>query len=252
MVVVTAWPNGRGERHPASSSSGPAASELKMLASSAKRRAAYGRKPPAWDIRPEWLALPLAGVQVEHWTGELQKGRITGKDPAPIPPGTQGIVCQQLPDGAARGSDFLGTESVGNLNTQFAEAVTTQRHVAISGTFARHCHDERTCGGLDDHWPTAPRAILETIAAPRHKAGEPAADGGSTQALVLSQGATAQTGRAAQDQACPADETLWGCTSSHSGRQLADFGGGQLDRGGASSQKQSPCRPPYPASGWFR
>src|SRR5713226_4411747 len=82
-------------------------------------------------VRPEGLALPPASVQVEHGTSHLQEVRITWKDPAPIAPRTQGIVCQQPPDGGARGCNFLGTQSVANFKSQFAQAVATERHVAI-------------------------------------------------------------------------------------------------------------------------
>ena len=43
-------------------------------------------------VRPEWLALPGAGVQIEHRSSQFQKVWIARKDPAPIPPGAQRIV----------------------------------------------------------------------------------------------------------------------------------------------------------------
>src|SRR5215471_17781742 len=52
-------------------------------------------------VGPQRPTLPLAGVQVEHRTGPLQKVWITRKDPGPIPPGTQGVMRQPAPDGRA-------------------------------------------------------------------------------------------------------------------------------------------------------
>src|SRR5437899_7912274 len=84
-----------------------------------------GRMQPATDldagllistqhvfVRPEWPTLPLTGVQVQHRASQLQEVPITWKDPGPIPPGTPGVVCQQAPDGSARGRDFLAREAV--------------------------------------------------------------------------------------------------------------------------------------------
>ena len=44
-------------------------------------------------VSPERLALPAAGVQVEHRAGPLEEVRIARKDPAVVSPGTQGVVC---------------------------------------------------------------------------------------------------------------------------------------------------------------
>src|SRR5712691_2672200 len=136
--------------------------------------------------------------------------RISWKDPAAIAPGTQGIVRQQPPDGAARGSDFLGTETVGHFSSEFAEAVATERHVAIHGTFACHGHDQRTGGGFDRQWSTTARPILEPITAFGHKTGEPTADGSSAHLLLARQSAATQAGRVAQDHSSPTDQTLRG------------------------------------------
>src|SRR5579864_4528185 len=73
-------------------------------------------------VGPQRLALPLAGVQVEHRTGPLQKMWIARKDPTPKAPGTQGIACQPAPDGSARGRDFLALETVGDFDRQFTQA----------------------------------------------------------------------------------------------------------------------------------
>ncbi len=55
-------------------------------------------------MRPEWLTLPLACVQVEHRTCQLQEVRVTWEDPRPIPPGPQGIAHQHAPDGTREGA----------------------------------------------------------------------------------------------------------------------------------------------------
>jgi len=138
-------------------------------------------------------------------------------------------VCQQPPDRGARGSPILGTEPLGHFQTEFSEAVATQRYVAIGGTLTRQCDDQRTRRGLDGQWSTAAWTILQTIAAAGHKAREPTADGGATQLLLASKRAAAQTGCAAQDHARPTDESLWGRASSHPGGQLVGFGSSQLD-----------------------
>jgi hypothetical protein len=43
-------------------------------------------------VRPEWLALPGARVEIEHGPSQFQKVWIARKDPAPVPPGAQRIV----------------------------------------------------------------------------------------------------------------------------------------------------------------
>src|SRR6266487_2973185 len=53
-------------------------------------------------VCPEWLALPAAGVQVEHRASDFQEVRIAWEDPALVAPGTQRILQQPAPDAAAR------------------------------------------------------------------------------------------------------------------------------------------------------
>ena len=91
-------------------------------------------------VGPEWLVLPAAGVQVEHWAGPLQKMGIAWEDPVPIPPRAQGVGSQNTPNAAARRSDVVGTESISDFHTQFAQAVATQRHARS----ARRSHARAT------------------------------------------------------------------------------------------------------------
>lgn len=186
-------------------------------------------------VCPEWLALPAAGVQVEHRAGPFQKVRIARENPVPIPPWAQGVGSQNSPNAATRGSDVVGTQSIGYFQTEFAEAVATQWQVAVGGTFARQRHHQGTGGGFDDRWPAAAWVILEPVTALDHEASQPATDRRSARMLLLGQGATAQPSRAGQDQSGSTDQPLWRRPSPHPGLQLADFGGGQLNRGSASS-----------------
>jgi hypothetical protein len=52
-------------------------------------------------VRPERLALPAAGIQVEHWAGQFDKARIARKDPALEAPWAECVAHQQPPDAAA-------------------------------------------------------------------------------------------------------------------------------------------------------
>src|SRR6266851_4631044 len=45
-------------------------------------------------IRPQRLALPLAGVQLEHWASAFQEVRIAWKDPALVAPRAQRVAHQ--------------------------------------------------------------------------------------------------------------------------------------------------------------
>jgi hypothetical protein len=87
-------------------------------------------------VRPERLALPRAGVQIEHWSSELQKARIARKDPAPIAPGPKRIVVEQPPDAAARGARFAVTQR-GDLSRDLGQAIPTECHVALGRPLAR-------------------------------------------------------------------------------------------------------------------
>src|SRR5258708_27554130 len=149
-------------------------------------------------IRPEWLALPAALVQVEDWTGEFQEACIARKDPGAIAPRAQCIVRQDAPNGAARGRDFVGVEPISNFDRQFAEAITTQRNLAIGRTFACHGHNQPTRGGGGPQVATAARPILKPIAPLTHKAGEPTAGGPPAHVLPARPRAAAPTGRPAQ------------------------------------------------------
>src|SRR5579864_4154832 len=142
-------------------------------------------------VGPQRLALPLASVQVEHRTGPLQKMWIARKDPTPKAPGTQGIVGQPAPDGSARRRDFLARETVGDFDRQFTQAVATQRHLTICGTFARQGHDQRTRRGCDHFRSTAAWSILKSITALGDEPSEPAADGRPTHSLLARERATA-------------------------------------------------------------
>jgi hypothetical protein len=125
--------------------------------------------------------------------------------------------------------DVVGPESLGHFHAEFAEAVATQRHVALGGKFARQRHDHGTRGRGDGRWSAATRAIMESIAALGQKASQPATDRGAAQALLLGQGAAPQPGRAAQDQSGSTRQTLWRRGSPLPGSQLLEFGGRQLD-----------------------
>ena len=74
------------------------------------------------------------------------------------------------------GATSVGPESVGDFDAEFAEAVATERYVALGGQFARQRHDQGTRGGCDDRWSAAARAIVESIAALGQKASS-ASDG---------------------------------------------------------------------------
>src|SRR5437870_10832512 len=86
-------------------------------------------------VRPQRLALPAAGVQLEHRASEFQKVRIAGKDPALVAPGTQSVLHQQPPDGAARGTS-AASQLDRNLGGEFGEAVATERQVSLVWRFA--------------------------------------------------------------------------------------------------------------------
>ena len=116
-------------------------------------------------IRPEWSALPPTGIQVEHWTGPLQKVWITRRDPGSIPPGTQGILFQQAPDRCTRGRDVVAREAVGDFDHQFIQAVTTQRHVTFGRTFAGQRDHQSMRRGCERFRSTTPGSIMQPITA---------------------------------------------------------------------------------------
>ena len=195
-------------------------------------------------VRPEWPTLPLASVQVEHWAGLFQEVRIAWEDPVPIAPRTQGVVDEHPPNAAARHSDGVGRESVGDFHTEFAEAVATQRHVALGGKFARQRHDQGTRGGGEDRWSAAARAIVEASTALDQETGSPTPNGGAAHTFLLGQGAAPQPGRAAQDQSGSTGQTLWCRTRPLPGGQLVEFSGCQLDCGGGSRHRRRTSWPP--------
>jgi hypothetical protein len=189
-------------------------------------------------IRPEWPALPLTGVQIQHRAGQLQKVPSAWEDPGPIPPGTQGVVSQQAPDGRARGREFLTWETVGNFDHEFTQAVATERHRAISGTFASQRHHQRTRRGVDRFRSTTARSIPQPIAALGGKPAKPAPNGGSAHPLLARQRPTAQPSGTAQDQTRSSRQTLGRGASAYPGGQLANFSSSQFHCGGRPRHEQ--------------
>src|SRR6266404_9741967 len=47
----------------------------------------------------EWLSFPLALVEIQNAAGFGSKVRVAGKNPAPMLPGTNGILVQPAPQG---------------------------------------------------------------------------------------------------------------------------------------------------------
>ena len=194
-------------------------------------------------VRPERSALPLAGVQVEHRSGPLQKVWITRSDPGSIPPGTQGVVRQHAPDGRPRGRDVAAWEAVGDFDGQFTQAVATQRHLVIGGTFAGQGHHQRTRRGCERFRSTTARSILQSSTALSGEPTQPAADGGSAHPLLARQRPTAQPSSAPQDQARAACQTLWRGASAHPAGQLVLFIGGQFNAGDRFGHAHLRARP---------
>ena len=90
-------------------------------------------------VRPEWLALPGAGVQIEHRSSQFQKVRIARKDPALVSPGAEGIVFQQSPNAAARRARLAVTQGA-DLSGDLGQAIPTEWHVALGWPLTRQCH----------------------------------------------------------------------------------------------------------------
>ena len=86
-------------------------------------------------VRPEWLALPAAGIQVEHRAGPFQKVRIAWKDPATdaaraaARPGSTSARCCCAKD------RFRVPSTVGGFSGEFTQAVAAERHVTFGWSF---------------------------------------------------------------------------------------------------------------------
>jgi len=74
-------------------------------------------------------------------------------------------VRQHAPDGRLRGRDSFAWEAVGDFDGQFTQAVATQRHLAIGGTFAGQGHHQRTRRRCDCFRSTPARSILQPCTA---------------------------------------------------------------------------------------
>src|SRR5262249_45590918 len=64
-------------------------------------------------VVPQRLALPPAGVQVEHGHCPLEEVRIARKEPTAIAPWPQRVLGQQPPQAGARGGNLLGRQLSG-------------------------------------------------------------------------------------------------------------------------------------------
>ena len=80
----------------------------------------------------------------------------------------------------------------GHAHRQLTQAVATQWHLAISGTFAGQGHHQRTCRRGECFRSTTARSILQPITALSDKSTKPSADSGSAHPLLARQRATAQ------------------------------------------------------------
>jgi hypothetical protein len=199
-------------------------------------------------VRPEWLTLPTAGVQVEDWAGEFQKSRVAREDPVLIAPRTQRILHQPAPDAAARGT--VGrAQHVGGFNGELVQAVTAERHATCGWSFARQRHDQ-SAGGWRKHDGTATaRSILQPVTPAEHEAGAPALHRGAAHPLLLRQPAGAESRGAAQNDARSTCQTLWRRGGPRPNRQASLLGSSQDNQRSRSDHAEPPSAAFYPARG---
>jgi len=138
-------------------------------------------------VRPEWLALPLAGVRSSTGPARSRKCGSRGKIQQRQRQGRR-ASCTNSRQMLVRAGVTSWVPRIGDFDTEFAEAVAIEPHVAIGGWFTRQRHDQRPRGGFARQWPTAARPILEPIAAGGHEPAEPAAGGGSAHPLPIEPG----------------------------------------------------------------
>ena len=115
---------------------------------------------------------------------------------------------------APRRRCFAVLKTIGNFDGQFTEAVATKWHTALGRMLACDGHHQRPRAWFGRQWAAAAREILETGAAVGDKPRDPAPHRGATQLFLSRQGAAAQSGCAAQNDASPAHQTLRGGAGS--------------------------------------
>src|SRR5205823_5623304 len=128
----------------------------------------------------------------------------------------------------------------------------TEWHVAFSRPLTCKCHRQCPRDGTDACWATSAWTVLESCAAVDQEAGDPAANCGATDSLLLGQTARPYSGSTAQDQTRTPHQALCGGASAHPALQLTLLRGSQVDPRRGTRHRHTPSfgssGPPYPAS----
>jgi hypothetical protein len=190
-------------------------------------------------VGPQRLALPAAGVQVQHRAGQLEEVRVARKDPALMAPRAQRVVHQPAPDAAARRTG-LGAQEGGHFCGEFAHAVAAEWNVTLGWSFTRQRDHQGACRGRQDARPAAAWSVLESIAPVRLETSAPALHRRPTHAFLVRQPTRPESGGTAQNDARAARQALWSgrCTRPTGQRPLLDCG--QHDRRCGSSHLATP------------